>query len=743
MKKTIMIIGAGLLQVPLIKTAKNMGLQVIVTDYNSEALGMKYADIPIVMSTRDIEGSVRVARMQNEQTPIHGVLTSGTDASMTVAAVANALGLPGIKYEDAEAATNKIKMRTRFRENGVPSPMFRPVWTIAEAKAACKELGFPLVIKPSDNMGARGVMLLQDKNDISDGFHAAKKASPSGEIIIEEYMEGDELSVDTVVYDGNVTFTGIADRIIEDLPFFIEKGHTMPSQKSEREIAEVKKVMQQGIKALGIKHGFAKGDIKITSKGVMIGELAARLSGGFMSTHTFPYSTGVDLMKGAIEIALGQEPGNLEPVKNSVSIERCIITKPGMVKNISGVDVARQIKHINEIYLNVGIGDRVVTPRSNVEKAGHIIATADTLNQAEQAIKEALETISFEIEENETVSWDSIRRNAREKMAQVCLVCNECNGEKCITGVPGMGGAGSGDSFRQNIRSFENYKVVTQVIHEVDNPDCSCNFLGKKIDMPILVAPITGTVTNMNGAIEEKAYARAVTVGACKIGTIAMVGDGASPEKYRIGLDAIRSAGTGIAIFKPRKNIDDILTRIKEAEAAGALAVGMDIDAIGFVTMKRKNQSTSAKSKDVLKSIIEATTLPFVVKGVLGVKDALAAVESGAQAIIVSNHGGRVLNQTPGTLDVLPEIKKAVGDSITIVADGGVRTGVDILKALALGADLVSIGRPAAIAAVGMEADGVEFYLKEKMNELKETMVLTGCDSLGKIREELLLKLGK
>jgi len=157
LKKTVMIIGGGLLQQPVIHTAKKMGLQVIVTDYNVDAVGMKDADIPLVISTRDIDGSVRVAKAQHEMTPISGVLTVGTDASMTVAAVANALNLPGNKFEDAEAATNKIKMRMRFNEFGVPSPAFLPVWSLSDAKKACKILGFPLVIKPSDNMGARGV----------------------------------------------------------------------------------------------------------------------------------------------------------------------------------------------------------------------------------------------------------------------------------------------------------------------------------------------------------------------------------------------------------------------------------------------------------------------------------------------------------------------------------------------------------------------------------------------------------
>ncbi|MDY6969354.1 MAG: ATP-grasp domain-containing protein, partial [Spirochaetota bacterium] len=391
MKETIMIIGGGLLQIPLIQTARKMGYRVVVTDYNPDATGMRYADIPIVMSTRDIEGSVRIARSQNEITPISAVLTVGTDASMTVAAVANALNLQGIKYEDAEAATNKIKMRTRFQDNNVPSPKFLPVWSLTEAKDACKRLGFPVVIKPANNMGARGVMRIDNKIDLSDAFKFAKNSSPSGELIIEEYMTGDELSIDAVVYKGEITITGIADRIIEFPPYFVETGHTIPSNQPKEIQEEAIDVMKMGIRALRIEHGYAKGDIKLTPNGPMVGEIAARLSGGFMSAYTYPLSTGVDLMRAAIEIALGQEPGNLEPVINRVAIERAIITKSGIVKGITGLEKALKIQNIKEIFMNVEQGDRVVEPRSNVEKAGHIIAVGDTLEEAEKAVLQCRE----------------------------------------------------------------------------------------------------------------------------------------------------------------------------------------------------------------------------------------------------------------------------------------------------------------------------------------------------------------
>ena len=742
MKKSIMIIGGGLLQVPVIQTAQKMGLNAIVTDYNPEAIGMKYADIPLVMSTRDIEGSVRAAKAQNRLTPISGVLTAGTDASMTVAAVANALDLPGIKFEDAEAATNKIKMRTRLKEQKVPCPNFNPVWSLTEAKAACKKLGFPVVIKPSSNMGARGVMRINDMNMLADAFKFAKESSPNGEVLIEEFMEGPELSIDAVIFNNEITITGVADRIINHEPYFVETGHTMPSNLPAQVIEEACNVMKMGIRALGISIGAAKGDIKITSDGPKIGELAARLSGGFMSAYTYPLSSGVDLMRAAIEIALGQEPGNLEPIRNKVSIERAIITEPGIVKEINGLEDALKIQGVAEIFLNVKKGDKVVKPRSNVEKAGHIIAVANTLEEAEQAVAQCKEVLKIEIVQDMEISMESIRLAARDKFQKVCYACKICDGATCPSGVPGMGGIGTGASFRENIKALNRYKVNTRVIHSVTNPDTSTSFFGIPLSFPVLAAPITGAVTNLCGAIDELDYNRAVVAGCLNAGTIAFVGDGASPEKYKIGLQAIsENNGMGVPVFKPRSDNKEIMKRIKKAESSRAAAVGMDIDAVVFKTMAMKNQSVGPKSVEEIKELVSATQVPFILKGIMNVKDAEFAVEAGAHGIIVSNHGGRVLDAMPGSMDVLEDIVKAVKGHVRILIDGGFRTGVDILKALALGADFVLIGRPVTIAAVGMLDKGVSFYLKALKKELELAMILTGNRTIADISRDVITRM--
>ncbi|MDH5680924.1 MAG: ATP-grasp domain-containing protein, partial [Spirochaetota bacterium] len=412
MKQHLMIIGGGLLQVPAIQTAKEMGLTTIVTDYNKEAYGLKLADYPIVMSTRDIEGTVRVGRAFHEQIKLDGVFTVGTDASMTVAAVAGALNLPGIKFDNALAATNKLKMRQRFKEAGVPSPDYVGCWTIEETLKAYHALGGKVVIKPTSNMGARGVRRVFDEMDVEAAFQSAKKNSPSGEVIVEEFMDGCELSIDALIFNNKIYIAGIADRTIKHEPYFVETGHILPSEQSEDVIEDAITVMKQGIRALGLDIGAAKGDIKITSEGAKVVELAARLSGGFMSAYTYPYATGVNLIENAIKISLGDEPGDLTPRHRGVSVEKAIISKPGIVKFIGGIEEAKKVDGVRNIFLNVQEGDIVKSPTNNVEKSGHIIVAADSRMDALQKVNEAMSKIIIETELEGNITYSELRTTA-------------------------------------------------------------------------------------------------------------------------------------------------------------------------------------------------------------------------------------------------------------------------------------------------------------------------------------------
>ncbi len=727
----MLIIGGGVFQVPAIKTAKSMALKVVVTDYNPEAEGMLLADYPIEVSTRNINLTVNIAKQFHRSCPLDGVMTVGTDASQTVAAVADALNLPGIPFEVAERATDKIKMRQVLKEKGVPVPDFRPIWTLEECQQAIQDMPLPLVIKPCDNMGARGVRKIERLDDLISAFREAKEASISGKLILEEFMEGPELSLDALVFEGSIHITGVADRIIERAPYFVEIGHTLPSALPEKQQSRAVAVFKQAIFALGIDIGAAKGDIKITPEGPKIVEIAARLSGGWMSAYTYPLSTGVNLYKAAIQIALGETPTDLKPKTSLVSAERSLFPLPGKILSIRGVEEARKIKGVKEIILMKEAGDMAEEPRSNLGKVGYVITVGKTREEAIRINDLAREILKIEIGASNDLTWDIIRNNARKKFYIACKACVVCDGLECAGKVPGIGGIGTGSSFTENLTALARYQINLRTIHEVKIPDTSVELFGHKLALPVLAAPITGMETNLAGGMDEREYADAILDGCLECGTLGMVGDGASPKKYLIGLEAIKKrGGLGIPIFKPREYNLDIIKRFKAAEDAGAIAVGIDIDAASFKTMTLKGQAVGPKTIQELQELKSHLKIPFILKGIMNVESALAAIEAGADAIVVSNHGGRVMDHMPGTAEVLPEITNAVGGRIKVLVDGGIREGTDILKMLALGADAVMIGRPVCIAAFGAGQEGVSFYLREKLNELKKAMILTGCGSI-------------
>ena len=338
------------------------------------------------------------------------------------------------------------------------------------------------------------------------------------------------------------------------------------------------------------------------------------------------------------------------------------------------------------------------------------------------------------------MDYNEMLKNAREKLNGSCKVCKVCNGVACAGEVPGMGGKGSGQAFIENVRALERVKLNMRVIHNAADPDTSIELFGKKMDAPIFAAPITGTTLNMGGQLTEREYIEPVVEGCANTGIYAMVGDTAVDAFLIENLDVLKChGGNGIVFIKPWDN-ENIIKKIRLAEEAGAFAVGVDIDACGLVTLSLHGKPVVPKDLEQIKELVKSTELPFILKGIMTVEDALMAVEAGADAIVVSNHGGRVLDFTPGSADVLPEIAKAVKGKIKILVDGGVRTGVDVVKMIGLGADAVLIGRPFVTASFGGATDGVETYVNKIKSEIKGAMILTGCSNISEIDEKVIYR---
>ena len=337
------------------------------------------------------------------------------------------------------------------------------------------------------------------------------------------------------------------------------------------------------------------------------------------------------------------------------------------------------------------------------------------------------------------MDWKLMQTTAREKFKGACRVCPVCNGVVCSGEVPGMGGLGSGASFRNNIAALAAFKLNLRTIHSVSQPDLRCSVFAHELALPVLGAAIGGLAFNMNGAMSEADYAQTVVSGCAQAGTVCMTGDGPSPVTFESGLAAIRQAGgKGIPIIKPR-DPERIVELARQAEAAEAIAFGIDIDAAALVNMTNAGQPVGPKSKQDLAYIKRHTSIPFIVKGIMTVDEAEACRDAGVDAIVVSNHGGRALDHTPGTAEVLPYIAEAVAEApMQVWVDGGIRSGADVLKLLALGANAVLIGRPLAQGAVGGGVDGVTTVLNKLRNELITAMILTGTAKVSEVSSDII-----
>lgn len=336
---------------------------------------------------------------------------------------------------------------------------------------------------------------------------------------------------------------------------------------------------------------------------------------------------------------------------------------------------------------------------------------------------------------------EEIRKSARELMKGYCKVCPVCDGRSCPSEVPGMGAAGTGASFRNNLEALARHGLNMRVVHDVTAPKTAVKLLGFELGLPVLAAPIGGVKFNMGGGVSEEDYIQAVMQGSLAAGALGCTGDGAldfiidAAEKAVAGV-----GGKGIPFIKPWED-DELFAKLERMQKAGATIAGIDLDSAGLITLALMGRPVSPKTPAQLADIISDCDLDFIIKGIMTPGDAEACAQAGAAGIVVSNHGGRVLDHVPGAAQVLPEIAAAVGDDVTILADGGVRSGVDVLKLLALGADAVMIGRPVSVAAVGGLAQGVQKYFEKIKNELISAMILTGSEDAAHVSGDVLCRM--
>jgi len=399
-KKTIMFIGAGKYQVPGIEKAKEIGLRTIAIDRDPDVPGLKIADVPVVLDIKDIEGAIKVAKENN----IDGVLTIASDIAVpTVAAVAEELDLPGISSEIAKIATNKALMREKFVEYGIPSPRFRKVRTLDEAREAAEEIGFPVVIKPVDNAGSRGVSKVDNMDESVGAFNHAQKHSRIGDVIVEEFIEGIECTIEGMTYNNKTEILAISEKKKPEGHYRVATDLTYPPSFPSEVIENIKNVVKLAIEAIGIDIGPTHSEVIVTShwKPVLI-EVAARGGGFGIFSDVIALVSGVDAITENIKISIGKKPDIIPKYEKGVVL-RFFAPPQGRLKKIVDFEQAKLIRD-TKVGLFKKVGDTIPPLATDGDRTGYILTWGETRDEAikrADTVESRVKFIVEEIDENE------------------------------------------------------------------------------------------------------------------------------------------------------------------------------------------------------------------------------------------------------------------------------------------------------------------------------------------------------
>lgn len=335
------------------------------------------------------------------------------------------------------------------------------------------------------------------------------------------------------------------------------------------------------------------------------------------------------------------------------------------------------------------------------------------------------------------MTYQEILENARKDIGKYCKACPVCNGRACGNQIPGPGAKGAGDTAVRNYNKWQEIRVNMDTFCENKPIDTTLELFGQTFAYPFFAGPVGAVNLHYSDKYDDISYNKTLVSTCADAGIAAFTGDGTNPMVMEAATNAIKEcSGMGVPTIKPW-NIDTIKEKLSLAKEAGAFAVAMDIDAAGLPFLKNMTPPAGSKTVEEMAEIVRMAGVPFIVKGIMTVKGALKAKEAGASAIVVSNHGGRVLDQCPATAEVLEEIVDAVDGSMKVFVDGGIRSGTDVFKALALGADGVLICRPFVVSVYGGGEEGVKAYIEKIGNELRDTMQMCGAHSLDEITKDM------
>ena len=334
------------------------------------------------------------------------------------------------------------------------------------------------------------------------------------------------------------------------------------------------------------------------------------------------------------------------------------------------------------------------------------------------------------------MTYAEAMENAKTCVGPFCKACPICNGRGCGNSMPGPGSKFPGNVAARNYDKWQEICVNMDTLCESYDPDVSFELFGHTFSAPIFAAPLGALSMHYGDKHTDITYNTIMTKAAYEYGIIGFTGDGVDPAVMKQAAeDMSKIGGMGIPTIKPW-NKEFVFEKLDILNEKKIFAVAMDVDGAGLPFLKAMNPNAGSKTVAEMKEIIDYAKMPFIIKGIMTPQGAKKAVEAGADAIIVSNHGGRVQGGTPSTAEVLPSIVDAVKGQIRIIVDGGIRSGVDVFRALALGAEAVLIGRPVLTAIYGAGPEGLGLYMDKIVGELKSTMTMCGAPSLKDITRD-------
>ena len=335
------------------------------------------------------------------------------------------------------------------------------------------------------------------------------------------------------------------------------------------------------------------------------------------------------------------------------------------------------------------------------------------------------------------MTYQEILDHSRTQIGPYCKSCKICNGLTCKNTIPGPGAKGLGTGFIRNYQKWQELCVNMDTICENGPADTTFDFFGHRLVLPVMAGPVGAMQLHYGDRYNDMEYNDLLVAACAKAGILAFTGDGTNPAVMEGAVKAIAANhGAGVPTVKPW-NKEEVFRKLDMAKASGAWAIAMDIDAAGLPFLKNLTPPAGSKTVEELKEIADYAQVPFILKGIMTVRGAEKAVKAGAKAIVVSNHGGRVLDQCPATAEVLPEIVEAVGKDVMVLVDGGIRTGMDVFKALALGAKGVLIARPFVNMVYGGGLEGPAALVSKLKAELEDTMLMCGAHSLAAIERSM------